>query len=201
VILNTNINKRTFNKYGISMSGNIAFSKIVEHLTEVVRLSHDKRLTSYLAEYLVAFEIDKLGYDATVFGIKRGADLFVCEKGQNIGEFVEVKSSHIDLNGFDCAASFGKGTSIVKRQFNSCVFVVFENLQPIEYLVFTIDELEEVIKKKRGAYPNNPYLLFRFKTMKDYEAAFPNPEERLKIEINLHQHPERFRNQWNKILS
>jgi len=183
------------------MSGNIAFSNIVEHLTEVVKLSRDKRFICYLAEYLVAFELDKLGYDVTVFGTRRGADLFVCEKGQNIGNFVEVKSSHIDLDGFDCAASFGKGRSIERRQFYSCAFVVFENLQPIEYLVFTIDELEEVIKKKRGAYPNNPYLLFRFKTIKEYEAAFPNPEERLEIEVNLHQHPERFRNQWDKILS
>lgn len=183
------------------MSENSPFSDIVEHLTEVVRLTHDKRFTGYLAEYLVAFELDKFGYNARVIGGRRGPDLFVCEKGQNIGNFVEVKSSHIDLEGFDCAASFGKGKSIERRDFCSCGFVVFEKLQPIEYLVFTVDELEEVIRKKRGDYPNNPYLLFRFKTMQEYEAAFPNPEDRLEIEVNLHQHPERFRNQWNKILS
>jgi len=183
------------------MSRNSSIADIVEHLTKVVKLSRDKRFSGYFAEYLVAFELDKLGYEAGVLGGRfGGADVFVKEKGSEYGRMVEVKSSHLDLDGFDCAASFGKGRSIEKGEFYGCVFVVFESMQPVEYLVFTVDELREVIKKKRGAYPNNPYLLFRFKTLQEYEAAFPNPEDRLEIEVNLHQHPEKFRNQWDKIL-
>jgi len=179
----------------------VSFSDIVEHLTEVIKFSQDKRFNEYYAEYLVAFELSKLGYAVIVLGKRRGPDLLVRDTSRNIESFVEVKSSHTDLKDFDCAASFGKGRSIERGDFHCCVFVVFEKLQPIEYLVFTLDEIKEVIEKKRGSFPNNPYLLFRYKSLKEYEAAFPNPEERLEIEMKLHQHPEEFQSQWSKIFS
>ena len=183
------------------MSEKGSFSDIIEHLTKVVKSSQDKRFNEYYAEYLVAFELSKLGYDVQVLGKRRGVDLLVRDPSRNIERFVEVKSSHIDLKDFACAASFGKGGGIERGDFNCCVFVVFEKLQPIEYLVFTLGEIKEVIKKKRGAFPNNPYLLFRYNSLQEYEVAFPNLEERLEIEMKLHKHPDEFQSQWSKIFS
>jgi hypothetical protein len=195
----------------LAMSKETTYSAIIEHLSKAITLSHDKRLTGYLAEYLVANELDKLGFSATVQSGRKGVDIFVYEpnpeeeaKATKTGycivnaSTVEVKSSHIDME-FDCAASFGLGRSIDNSEFRSCVFVVFENMQPIEYLVFTIEELIEVTTKKRGTYPNNPYILLRYKTLSEYERSVP-PEERLDIEIDLHKNPEKYLNQWQKVI-
>ena len=179
------------------------YSKIIEHLKHVVKTSKDKRFIPYYAEYLTAFQLSKLGYEVQVLKKRRGPDLLVYDVNRNIKRLVEVKSSHLDLEGWDCAASFSKGTSIKKGEFDSCVFVVFENLEPKEYLVFTLDELREVATKERPypitAFPNNPCALFRYKSFQEYEKAFPNAKDRLEIEIKLHKHPEEFRNRWDKI--
>jgi hypothetical protein len=181
------------------------FSQIVEYLANAVKNSQDKRLCGCYAEYLVAFELsnyatkEELGYKIKVLRKRFCPDLEFYDVNKHIKSLIEVKSSHINHKGFGCSASFGNGKSIEQGKFNCCVFVVFEKLEPIEYLVFTLEELKEVIKSKCGAFPNNPYLLSRCKDLQEYEREFL-PNERLDIEINLHQNPDEFRNRWDKIV-
>ena len=164
------------------------------------KTSEDKRFLPYYGEYLVALGLAKRGHDVQVLKKKRGADIYL----RDVDIRVEVKSSSIDLAGWSCAASFYNGTSIKRKDFDYCVFVIFENLEPLEYLVFSHYELMEVAENPRPSpittYPNNRCILFRYKNLQEYEKAFPKIEDRLNIETILHQHPERFRGRWDKIV-
>jgi len=149
---------------------------------------------------LVALELTKRGYDVEVLKKKRGPDIYL----RDIDSKIEVKSGNIDLAEYDCTASFSSGTSIKHGDFDYCVFVIFENLEPIEYLVFSCEELKEIAEKPRAypvtQYPNNRCILFRYKSLEEYEKTFPRDQDRLEIEMRLHQSPEKFRNKWDKII-
>jgi len=187
------------------MSEMKVLKKIAENLNAALRKSEDVRLVPYLAEYFLAYALSikgsELGYDVEVLKKRRGPDLIVSNAGRNIRRRVEVKTGHTDRPGFACTASFGNGKSIEKKQFDSCVFLVFENLEPKECFLSTLDELKEVAEKKRS-YPItiwDPCALFWYGDILDYNKAFPNVEDRLSIEIRLHEHPEDFKNRWDKI--
>jgi len=181
-----------------------SFRNIVDNLRNSIVISQDKRLISYYSEYLVALKLSELGYDVEVLKKTQGPDLVV-HIDQDVDRLVEIKSSHLDSEGWACATSFYKGTSIRRGEFHFCVFVIFEKLvKPVEYLIFTLKELEDV-KKERPypitAFPNNRCVLFRYKNLREYKREIPNVKDRLDIEIKLHKHPEEFRNRWDKIVS
>jgi len=183
--------------------------KIAESLNASLRKSEDIRLVPYYAEYFLAYALSvegsELGYDVEVLKKRQGADLVVRNVSRNIHRRIEVKTGHTDREGLACTASFSMGKSIEKAEFDYCVFVVFENLAVKECLVFTLDELKEVAEKKRPypitIFPNNQCCLFWYGNLVEYERAFPNNEDRLGIEIRLHEHPEDFKNRWDKIFS
>jgi hypothetical protein len=167
-------------------TNNISFSDIAKHLSEALKSSGDNRLRPFLAEYLVASKLEEHGHKVEP-PHKIGADLQLID----IPRKVEVKSSESGNPDWACAASFRDGRSILNNQFDYCVFVVFQNFAPKEYLVFRLNDLKEVPEKRRGVYGNNPCLLFR-----DIEDADDEP---LEIEVKLHEHPEQFRDCWHKI--
>lgn len=177
------------------------FEDLVTNLKVVVRASRDKRFLPYYAEYLVALRLKKLGHDVEVLKKRRGPDIY----DKTVNARIEVKSSSIDLDEWACAASFYQGASIKKQKFDYCVFVVFKDFEPWEYLVFSLEELKEIAEKQRPypitAFPNNPCVLFRYVSLQEYKNAFPNKENRLNIEWRLHQNPEEFRDKWDKIKS
>lgn len=189
------------------MSEMKVFQKIAENLNAALRKSEDIRLVPYLAEYFLAYALSvkgsEFGYDVEVCKKRRGPDLVVCNVGRNIFKRIEVKTGHTDREKWACTASFRDGKSIKKAEFDSCVFVVFENLAVKECFVFALDELKEVAEKPRPypitAFPNNPCALFWYGNLVEYEKAFPNNQDRLSIEIRLHKHPEDFKNRWDKI--
>jgi len=113
--------------------------KIAENLNTSLRKSEDIRLVPYYAEYFVAYALSALGYSVEVRKKRQGPDLIVCNVNRNICRRIEVKTGHTDRKGLACTASFGNGKSIEKTEFDSCVFVVFENLAVKECLVFTLD--------------------------------------------------------------
>jgi len=179
--------------------------RITINLLKALQESQDIRLVPYYAEYFVAWALSvngsKFGYNVKVLGKRRGPDLVIRNASRNICKTIEVKTGHTDRPGFACTASFRNGKSIEKKQFDSCVFLVFENLEPKECFLFTLDELKEVAEKKRP-YPItiwDPCALFWYGDILDYNKAFPNVEDRLSIEIRLHEHPEDFKNRWDKI--
>ena len=177
------------------------FEKVVANLKAVVEASRDKRLLPYYAEYLVALRLKELGHDVEILKKRRGPDIF----DKTVNAQIEVKSSSIDLDEWACAASFYQGASIKKQNFDYCVFVVFKDFEPWEYLVFSIEELGEIAEKPRPypitAFRNNPCVLFRYGSLQKYENAFPNVEDRLNIELKHHQNPGEFRDRWDKIKS
>lgn len=179
---------------------NMDYKRITENLRTTIELSNDKRLCGFYAEYLVATKISEHKVNVKVLGKRRGPDLQI--QVGNTPRLIEVKSSHTDTEGFTCAASFGKGKSIKQSEFYGCVFVVFEKLiNPVEYFIFTLEELREVITKVHGSFKTtNPYILEWYGDLKTYEKARPKKEQ-LNIEIKLHKHPELFRNRWDNLLS
>jgi len=166
---------------------------IFQKLLYKLEKSRDNRLLSYYAEYLVANKLSKK-HKVKLLKKRQGPDIELSD----IDKKIEVKSSSIDMEHWLCGASFGNGSSIREKKFDYCVFVVFENFKPIEYLVFSHDELLEVIQKERGTFPGNPYVLYRFKNLEDYLKEIPE-KNRLEIEIKLHKHPEEFQDRWDKI--
>lgn len=188
------------------MSEMKALQKIAENLNASLRKSEGIRLVPYLAEYFLAYALSvkgsELGYRVEVLKKRRGPDLVVRNISHNICKRIEVKTGHTDREGWSCTASFGSGNSIEKAEFDFCVFVVFENLAVKECFVFALDELKEVAKKRPypiTAFPNNPCALFWCGNLQEYKRAFPNVEDRLGIEMRLHEHPEDFKNRWDKI--
>lgn len=164
-----------------------SFAEVAKHLSGALKSSGDRRLKPFFAEYSVASKLEEHGHKVNL-PRRIGADLELLD----IPKMVEVKSGELDNpNGWECAASFGDGHSISDSQFHYCIFVVFENLAPKEYLIFTLEDLKEIPKRRVGAFPNNPCLLFR--NVEDAE------DEPLEIEVRLHEHPEQFVERWDKI--
>ena len=110
---------------------------IAQSLLTALKTSRDKRLASYCAEYLVALKLANEGHDVDVLQKRRGPDLYL----KDISKYIEVKSGHTDLPNWACTASFRTGKSIKDKKFHFSVFVVFRELEPSEFLVFSVEEL------------------------------------------------------------
>lgn len=179
------------------MSKSKSLDKVAGFLLTALKASGDKRLAPLCAEYLVAMKLLREGHDVEVLQKRRGPDLRLGD----IGKSIEVKSGHADLQYWSCSASFGNGKSIKEKKFHFCVFVIFRELEPSEYLVFDVDELREVAEKPRPypitAFPNNACALFRYGSLEEYEGSLRG--HTLDIELELHRFPERFRDKWDKI--
>ncbi|MDH5787881.1 MAG: hypothetical protein OEZ40_06300 [Candidatus Bathyarchaeota archaeon] len=181
----------------VGMSKINFFDKIAQYLLTALKISGDKRIAPYCAEYLVAKNLSLNGHDVEVLQKKRGPDIHL----KDIGKYIEVKSGHSDLLYWDCGASFYNGDSIKKHKFDYCIFVVFNNLEPREFLIFSVEELREVAEKPRPypttAFPNNRCVLFWYGNPKKYKENVKG--DNLEIEVQLHQHPEQFIDRWDKI--
>jgi len=156
----------------------------------------DTRIMPIYVEYWVANKLMKMGRDVEMIS-RRSYDLLLPEKNVRI----EVKSGK--FSGLNAAASFGKGKQIKNAEFDFCVFTTYDiDFRVKEAMVFAREELEEVANKPRphfAAHPTtNPCLLLRYNSLDDYlEDVKEN--DRLEIEIDLHKHPEKYVNRWDKI--
>lgn len=103
-------------------------------------------------------------------------------------------------------ASFGKGSQIKEGRFDYCVFVPYDEKYRIkEILIFKRSELVEVADKpcmNFARFPRtNPCILVRCDNYDNLKNRLePYKEQILKIEEELHKHPERFKDAWNKIV-
>ena len=155
----------------------------------------DNRMFSLYAEYLVALQFAQLGFNAEVVN-KRSYDVLL-----NDDLRIEVKTGKYEYSG--AAASFGKGKQIKDAMFDYCIFLTYHGLRVKETLVFSRRELEEVALKPRGSsvvrYPEtNPCILLRYDSLENYLNGIEE-SDRLDIEVELHKHPEKFVNRWDKV--
>lgn len=177
----------------------IQFEKILEILGSIG--IDDERLMSRYVEYCVALELAKQGYFVQVLNERenKNADIYIPDKKIRI----EVKSGKF-VYGSSCA-SFGNGSQIKEGKFDYCVFVPYnEKYQIKEFLIFKRSELTEVADKPRMNFPRfprtNPCILVRCNDYDDLKNRLePYGEQILKIEEELHKHPERFKDAWKKI--
>jgi hypothetical protein len=155
----------------------------------------DNRIFAIYAEYLVALKLAQRGFSAKVVN-KRSYDILL-----NDDLAIEVKTGKYEDG---CAgASFGKGKQIEDVKFDYCVFLTYNNLRVKETLIFSRKELEEVALKPRGSsvvqYPKtNPCIFLRYDSLEEYLRSLQE-SERLDIEVELHRHPEKFVDRWDKI--
>lgn len=158
----------------------------------------DTKLRSRYAEYLVALELVKRGFDVRVKSGFKGPDLIV-----NGRDRIEVKTGEYDKEGG--AFSFGQGTQIARKQFDYCICIGFpEDGSPEveETLVFTVDEVKE-ISKPRGKNvvryaSTNPCILIRSYSKEHYLESM-KPTDKRSIELDLIRHPKNYVNRWDKI--
>jgi hypothetical protein len=155
----------------------------------------DTRIMPIFVEYLVAMKLAELGFQVEVVN-RRSYDILA-----NGNVRIEVKSGKYEDGG--AAASFGKGEQIKDAKFDYCVFATYSGPKIREILVFNKEELKEVADKPRGKavvmYPKtNPCLLLRYENLSDYCREVEHNDQ-LDIEVELHKHPERFLNRWDKI--
>ena len=179
--------------------------KVATHLEKTItELSSaaidDERIISRYVEYRVALELAKRGYVVQVLNERdnKGADIYLPEEWIK----VEVKSGKF-VYGSSCA-SFGTGRQIKEGRFDYCVFVPYDENRIKEFLVFNREELAEVADKPRAKFPRfrktNPCLLVRCDSYGDLKSRLePFGEAALKIEEELHKHPEKFKDRWDKI--
>ena len=170
----------------------------LEDTLEALRAAEieDNRIFPIYAEYLVALKLSQVGFSVQVVN-RRSYDILL-----NGNVRIEVKTGKHEY-GVCAAASFSKGNQIRDKKFHYCIFVTYDRLRVKEILVFSREELEEVALRPRGSpvvrYPKtNPCILLRYDNLEDY---LNNMEglEKLDIEVELHKHPERFLNRWDKI--
>lgn len=163
----------------------------------------DSKLRSKYAEYLVAHELVKRGYNVQISNERENtnADIYIADKRKR----VEVKSGKYDEKGW-IDASFRNGSQISDNKFDYCVFITFDESDESkvnEIFIFTKEELREVAKRKRcGArFPKtNPCLLLRCQSFKEYEEHMNEKGyEKLKIECDLNKNPQKYDQAWDKI--
>ena len=168
---------------------------------DVARIE-DEKLWSRYVEYLIAFMLTKQGQAVQILNERTGkrarsADIYLPEKDIRI----EVKTGKYSYGSY--AASFGKGSQIKEGKFDYCVFVTYDKNGIEECLIFSRKELMEVAEKPRPKYARypktNPCILFRYNSLADLEESLG--KDALKIETELHIHPERFKKKWDKIFS
>lgn len=146
------------------------------------------------AESLVAQRLTEKGHTVEFHGPP--FDLLVDEKHK-----VEVKSGK--LWTLHASAKFGLGKQIRGKKFDYCVFVMIDrnSLEPLKFLVFSRQELEDCLTPRpRMGKKNNPCILFFYKKIEDLvEKAEKSGEPVLEIERKLHRTPEEFADRWDKI--
>ena len=171
--------------------------KLEESLIALGMTEHeDTRIMPIYSEYWVANELMKIGHNVEVLN-RRSFDLLIPEKNIRI----DVKSGK--FGGLNAGASFGKGSQIKESKFDYCVFTTYDvDLQIKEAMVFTREELKDVADKPRpqlAAHPTSNYcLLLRYESLEAYKQDVEK-EDRLNTEMQLHEHPEKFVNRWDKI--
>lgn len=160
----------------------------------------DYRIVSKYSEYLVALKLTEVGHRIQIGSERenRKADIFLPDKELK----VEVKSGK--FNGAWYVASFANGKQIKQDKFDYCVFVTFDKHTPKEFLVFSRKELDEVANISRNNLARfketNPCLLFRFKDWPQYKKYMDNWGGKMfQIEVDLHKHPEKYKERWGKI--
>lgn len=150
---------------------------------------------------MVALQLTKKGHVTQIHTEieKKSADLYLPEENLRI----EVKSGKYVYGS--SVASFATGKQILREMFDFCVFVPYNKYKIKEFLIFNREELIEVAKKPRprfARFPNNSHLLIRCDSLEDLQKRLePYAEEMLKIEFDLHTHPEKFAERWDKIKS
>jgi len=127
-----------------------------------------------------------------------------------ISTFLIKNSNRSEVSGKlvyrSSCASFGKGSQIKEGRFDYCVFVPYDEKYRIkEILIFKRSELVEVADKpcmNFARFPRtNPCILVRCDNYDNLKNRLePYKEQILKIEEELHKHPERFKDAWNKIV-
>jgi len=162
----------------------------------------DEKLWSRYAEYLVALMFTKQGQGIQILNERtnkraRSADIYLPEKDIR----VEVKTGKRSYGSY--VASFGRGRQIKEGKFDCCVFITYDENELREYLIFDREELIEVGEKPRPKCARfketNPCLFFRCDSLGDLETRLGG--DALNIEIEVHRHPDRFKDRWDKILS
>jgi hypothetical protein len=180
---------------------------VVEHLEKALKVLssvgiEDERLMSRYVEYRVALELSKRGHKVQLLNERsdKSADIYIPDTKIR----VEVKSGKF-VYGF-CCASFGRGSQIKEGKFDYCVFIPYDKSYRIkEFLIFKRSELTEVAEKPhekcvRFRY-TNPCVLFRCDNYEDLKSIFNYyGEQPLEIEEELHKHPEKFKDAWDKIV-
>nr|MDO8132610.1 hypothetical protein [Candidatus Njordarchaeum guaymaensis] len=180
--------------------------KVVKHLEEAMKelgsaTVDDERIMSRYLEYRVALELAKRGHVVQVLNERdaKRADIYLPEDGIKI----EVKSGKF-VYGSSCA-SFGTGKQITEDKFDYCVFVPYRDNKIKEFLVFSRKELVEVADrplKKFARFPKtNPCMIIRCDSYEDLKSHLESfGEEMLEIEEELHKHPEKFVDRWDRII-
>lgn len=160
----------------------------------------DERIMSRYVEYRVAFELSNRGHTVQVLSERgdKGADIYLPADKLRI----EVKSGKF-VYGSSCA-SFGMGKQIKEGKFDYCVFVPYDETNLREFLVFSRDELAEVADRQLRSfarYPKtNPCMIVRYDSYEEYKESLERfGEKTLKVEEELHKHPEKFKDNWEKI--
>ncbi|MEM2750840.1 MAG: hypothetical protein QXH53_04140 [Nitrososphaerales archaeon] len=174
------------------------FEKILEILSSA-GIEDEKIMSRYL-EYRVAYELAKRGHVVQILNERRNkkADIYLPKKKVR----VEVKSGKFVYNS--SCASFGRGSQIKENRFDYCVFVPYSEGKVKEFLIFSREELTEVPDNPRikfARYPKtNPCMIIRCDNYEDLKKRLQEYSENiLKIEEELHKHPEKFIERWDKI--
>jgi hypothetical protein len=181
---------------------------VVRNLGESLRTIYDSdnefsRIRSIYAEFLVAYELAKQGYEVQI-GKKRkykNSDLYL----PNEEIHVEVKSGLYDKDGWT-DASFGNGAQIQGEKFDYCVFVTFDheiNYKEKELFILTLKELRSIGKFERyvAKFETNTHLLIKAPNEKDYRSEMRKYRDHiLAIELALIESPQEYDRAWEKII-
>jgi hypothetical protein len=183
-------------------------ASVVENLGEALKILEaagieDKDIAQKFAVYLVALKLAEKGYEVRVpaeKGKKGRADIYIPYMNVKI----EVKSGR---RRYDCStASFGDGQQIKQRKFDYCAFLTFRGNMVNEIFIFSLEELKEIAEKPRPALADykgtNVCMLLKYDNLEEAEKNIRYFSEKLlNIEIELHKHPEKFLNRWDKIVT
>jgi hypothetical protein len=170
----------------------------------------DRRVLYVWSEYFVALRIKELHpeWNITVSGAVNSADV-LCEKNGNKIK-IQVKTGKWESYNFGsdvfCSgdASFGKGTQIRERRFNFLVFLILNETNIRETLVFSIDELNEISPRPNMVRykETNNCLLSRVESVEKWEKwmkFYGINEPIYNVERDIVDNPSKYVNQWEKI--
>jgi len=165
----------------------------------------DRRLFEIWSEYNAALEIQKCHPEWTVTVGNRSSDVLCEYTNQKIK--VEVKTGKWqtwtwdELKMTSADAVFSEYQIKNKNAFDFAVFYIHEDYQKIrEILVLNRKDLEEV-RQRRGNRASK-YFISRVESLEDLEnwkKKYVPPELVFDLEKELVNHPELFKDKWEKI--